>query len=93
MKRNRTTSLVEDGTEVAAAAGLDPRVLGESDEKKKQRVDDIAVAVKRLLVCLGEDVTRQGIVDTPQRAAEAFMFWTKGYEQDLVRSPSVLETD
>lgn len=32
---------------------------------------------------LGEDVAREGLIDTPKRAAQAFKFLTKGYQQNL----------
>ena len=32
---------------------------------------------------VGEDLNRPGLQDTPQRAAKAFQFLTKGYEEDL----------
>jgi len=37
----------------------------------------------RIIEGIGEDLTRPGLVDTPKRAAKAFQFLTKGYEQDL----------
>jgi len=43
---------------------------------------DAASSIKSLLVALGEDVTRGGLLETPSRAAAAFEFWTSGYNQD-----------
>ena len=36
-----------------------------------------------LLSDVGEDPYRQGLLKTPERAAKAFLFFTKGYEQTL----------
>src|ERR671918_209113 len=38
---------------------------------------------KEILQELGEDVTREGLAKTPQRAAAALRFLTRGYTQDL----------
>lgn len=38
---------------------------------------------KELIKSAGEDVDRQGLKDTPKRAAEAFQYLTKGYTQDI----------
>lgn len=55
------------GTEIRA---------NESAEQRNERVKKIAVAVSTILECLGEDVTREGILKTPMRYAEALMFFT-----------------
>ena len=39
-------------------------------------------AVRELLSGLGEDPTREGLVDTPDRVAKALKFLTKGYAED-----------
>jgi GTP cyclohydrolase I len=36
-----------------------------------------------IVTALGEDVTREGLVDTPKRAAKAFDYITQGYRQNL----------
>ena len=40
-------------------------------------------AYRTMLVELGEDTEREGLVKTPHRAAEAMRFITRGYHQDL----------
>ncbi len=37
----------------------------------------------KILVELGEDPEREGLVKTPHRAAEAMRFLTRGYQQDI----------
>lgn len=37
----------------------------------------------RIIEGIGEDLNRPGLADTPERAAKAFQFLTKGYEQNL----------
>lgn len=38
---------------------------------------------KEIIKSLGEDLTRDGLCDTPKRAAEAFQFLTQGYNQNI----------
>ena len=40
-------------------------------------------AVRTLLECVGEDPDRSGLLDTPKRYAEALLFLTQGYQQNL----------
>lgn len=32
---------------------------------------------------VGEDINRQGLLKTPERAAKAMLFFTKGYEENF----------
>lgn len=43
----------------------------------------MADSYRSLLSDVGEDPCRQGLLKTPERAAKAFLFFTKGYEQTL----------
>lgn len=43
---------------------------------------DLEEKFRGILGLLGEDVTREGIVKTPERAAKALQFLTQGYHQD-----------
>lgn len=49
----------------------------------------------QLIEKIGEDVNREGLVDTPKRAAAAFKFLTSGYHQSLetVLNNAIFEAD
>ena len=53
--------------------------MSEYDDSIKLMADRF----RDILAGLGEDVTREGLIDTPMRAAKAFSFITQGYRQDL----------
>ena len=40
-------------------------------------------AFKNILRCIEEDPERPGLSKTPSRAAKAFMYFTKGYEETI----------
>lgn len=49
----------------------------------------------QIIQSVGEDVTREGLVDTPKRAAAAFRFLNSGYNQRLERvlNNAIFEAD
>lgn len=47
------------------------------------RLNDLKTAYTNLLEAAGEDIYREGLLKTPERAAKAFEFFTAGYHQDL----------
>ena len=49
---------------------------------KKTDAHEISHAVERILNALGEDVTREGLLKTPQRVAKSLAFLTKGYQEN-----------
>ena len=46
---------------------------------------------RRLLISLGEDPDRAGLVETPSRTAKAWKHWTSGYGQDPAECLKVFE--
>lgn len=50
---------------------------------------------KELIEAIGEDAARDGLKNTPQRAARAFRFLTKGYHEDIdkIVNNAVFESD
>jgi GTP cyclohydrolase I len=38
---------------------------------------------RELVAAIGEDVSREGLRDTPRRAAKALQYLTKGYQEDI----------
>lgn len=60
------------------------RALADDDEVRLVKMQK---ACTTLLECLGEDVTREGLVKTPKRMAEALLACTRGYSQSL---PSIV---
>ncbi|XP_014665217.1 PREDICTED: GTP cyclohydrolase 1-like [Priapulus caudatus] len=47
------------------------------------RVPPMTKAFENLLTSLGEDPKREGLYKTPERAAKAMLFFTKGYEERI----------
>ena len=58
-------------------------------------IDQLTDAYNNILKGLGEDSTRDGLLDTPKRAAKAMEFLTSGYHQNLdtVVNNAVFESD
>jgi GTP cyclohydrolase IA len=46
--------------------------------------DDMMAAYRRIIELTGDDVAREGLVKTPERAAKAMQYNTQGYSQDAV---------
>lgn len=51
--------------------------MAANDESKLESL------VKQLLITLGEDPKREGLIKTPKRVAASYKFLTRGYKQDI----------
>ena len=49
----------------------------------KQNISKVEKIIKELLIQIGEDPDREGILKTPERVAKAWDYFSKGYTQDL----------
>lgn len=49
----------------------------------KERESEIKNAYSSIIEAIGEDPNRQGLLKTPERAAKAILYFTKGYEENL----------
>lgn len=69
--------------------------IEQSSDDAKAREARIASAVTTILTELGEDVEREGLLETPERYARAMLYFTKGYEDNIrdVIKNAVFEED
>ena len=52
------------------------------DIAEKANIKDLELNYGKILADVGEDVTREGLLKTPHRAAKAMSFLTKGYDEN-----------
>lgn len=48
----------------------------------KEKTDKLSYHYREILKLLGEDIEREGLIDTPTRVAKAMQFMTQGYSQN-----------
>lgn len=57
--------------------------IKETGKTMTKLLDDLTGHYRAIIDGLGEDPCREGLQDTPKRAAKAMQFLTRGYQQDL----------
>ena len=57
--------------------------LGNLDENKKMKKNNIQELTEALLLELGENPNREGLIKTPERVAKAWKFFSKGYYENI----------
>jgi GTP cyclohydrolase I len=62
---------------------IEQRLTRESNRLGEKDLDRIADAYRELLQSIGENIDREGLQRTPDRAARALEFLTQGYRQNL----------
>ena len=62
---------------------LEERLTRETNRLEENDLGRIANAYRELLGAIGEDLDREGLQRTPDRAARALEFLTQGYRQDV----------
>ncbi|MBP1617505.1 MAG: folE [Bacteroidetes bacterium] len=53
-----------------------------TDSEKEKNAGLLAQHYKEVLELLGEDINREGLLETPKRVAKAMQFLTKGYDEN-----------
>ena len=66
---------------------------GNSEEREEadSRLRELSKAFYSVIQCVGEDPERDGLKSTPLRAAKAFCYFTKGYEETINGKPYATE--
>ena len=62
---------------------IEERLSRDGSALDQKNLDRIADAYRQLLDAVGEDLDREGLRRTPDRAARALEFLTQGYRQDM----------
>lgn len=62
---------------------MKPKIIILNIEESKLNKNNVMKLVNDMLIEIGEDPNREGLINTPKRVAEAYEFLTKGYHQDI----------
>lgn len=88
-----SNSLNDKTNTIASPKGKPPEIRPDRTHSYREEADrypipetsqeDMSDAVRTMLMSVGEDPEREGLLKTPKRVAEAMRFLTSGYQQSL----------
>ncbi len=88
-----SSNSLNDKTNGAGLKGKTPEIRPDRTHSYREEIDqypipetsqeDMSDAVHTMLLSVGEDPEREGLLKTPKRVAEAMRFLTSGYQQSL----------
>jgi GTP cyclohydrolase IA len=88
-----SSNSLNDTTNGAGLKGKTPEIRPDRTHSYRKEADrypipetsqeDMSDAVRTMLLSVGEDPEREGLLKTPKRVAEAMRFLTSGYQQSL----------
>ena len=87
MYQNTNGHVVENGhaVENGLSIGNGTKQSGFKNPKiEVNAVQEIALSYRTILQSIGEDPSREGLLKTPERAAKALLYFTKGYTENLL---------
>lgn len=81
--RDKTKTDKSSSPKISGIYSFDKQRDVEASSQCSDRISKIASAFVDILNTVGEDVNRPGLLKTPERAAKAILYFTKGYEENL----------
>ncbi|XP_076321546.1 GTP cyclohydrolase 1-like [Tachypleus tridentatus] len=92
---NKSLAVAKRLSSVAPLNFHDDFELSEHRAETDSKVTELSRAYRHILTAIGENPERQGLLKTPERAANALMFFTHGYGQKIqdVVNDAIFEED
>ncbi|OUC39886.1 GTP cyclohydrolase I [Trichinella nativa] len=83
----KRSMVVDSSNGLHSAADSDQKstFLNVEQRSEQEIQNDLAACYEQILKLVGEDCHRDGLQKTPQRAAQAMLFFTTGYSTDLTK--------